>query len=272
MTYTVGKIPIQVPGSLQNPAFSPDGTKLSFTRWSKRYNAGNASIYSFDFATGKTTQIPIEGEANVSQPGSCWNRRGIIFSSDGYEPEGDRACYWDGQRVHVLHSQEDYQTWEPSWGPEFYVAERHHKGHGPGQIVFAHLNGLAEIKELTGPERDCRQPCVSPDGKHVVFQERVRKDEWRLVLQSLDGSAQERVLTNGTDATFSPDGAEIVFSNESGSLAILHLPSGAATPLKVMTPYSGAPSFSPDGKFIAYEGGPSGDDDGPPSAIFIAPV
>ena len=39
--------------------------------------------------------------------------------------------------------------------------------------------------------------------------------------------------------------------------------------VQVETPYSGAPSFSPDGKHIFYEGGPSGDDGGPPTSIYL---
>jgi TolB protein len=261
------KLAIPIRGSLQNPAFSPDGKQISLTCWHRCYNGGQADVFTFNLATQQIAKIPVAGEANVSQPGSCWNSRGIIFSTDKWGP--DSAASWDGIVVRRLFAQGSDQTWEPSWGPDFYVAERHRDGGGPGQIIAASLNHLDTIEELTDAGRDCRQPCVSPDGASIVFQEQM--DDWTLILLDL-ASKHERKLVAGTDATFSRDGKRIVFSNNDGRLQVIDVRTGSVKNVYTETPYSGAPSFSPDDKQIAYEGGPSGDDGGPPTSIYLTEV
>jgi TolB protein len=289
MMFPVGRVNITdkgkyATGSLQNPAFAPDGTRLAFTRWHKAYNDGRASIGVYSFLDGTTSWINAAGEANVSQPGSCWGPHGIIFSSDG-DDGPDVAHCWDGSRVKRLYVPENQhdQTWEPSWGPNFFVAERHCKDSprasaAEGRETKGHIirqwleNG--RVEHLTAHERDCRQPNVSRDGRWMIFQENVRGDDWRLVIRDLNGS-EETVLTDlgleATDATFSSDGRKIVCSHD-GQIVVYDRTTRKKLPVKVETKYSGAPSFSPDDKFIAYEGGPSGDDGDPPSAIYIVPA
>jgi Tol biopolymer transport system component len=269
------KLPIEADGSLQNPAPDPTGKRICFTRFRNRYNGGRSDIGIYDLEKQTTHFIALAGEANVSQPGSCWNERGLIFSSDGYGGP-DRACCWDGKDVHVLYKPTNAQTWEPSLGPDFYVAERHNaSGGGNGVIVGAHFANLDDIKEITEPDRDCRQPCVSPDGKLVLFQEHIdgspdddESGSWHLLLHDL-GSGNETTLPSGTDATFSHDGKRVVFSAEDGRLRVLTIATRIVMPVRVETPYSGAPSFSRDDKKIYYEGGRKGDDGGPPSAIYV---
>jgi TolB protein len=261
-----GKLPIKLSGSLQNPAFSPDGSKLSFTRFRDAYNSGRSDIGFLDLSTGETHVIAMGGEANVSQPGSCWTDRGIIFSSDAFGP--DRACLWDGSKVSVLFHDMEAQTWEPSQCAEFYVAERHnHGGGGKGQIIRSTFADLKTIEPITSPSEDCRQPCLSRDGTQMVYQ---RKDaDWTLILRDL-ASGRERDVVSGTDATFSYDGKRLVFSDADGRLAVIELATGIEKHVATVTPYSGAPSFAPGDQFVAYEGGPDSDDGGRPSAIYIA--
>jgi len=265
------KLSIPLRGSLQNPAPSPDGVSISLTRWRGKYNSGRADVFTYNLATHAVTMLPVSGEANVSQPGSCWNERGIIFSTDHWGP--DCAAYWDGAALHRLFDSGDDQTWEPSWGNDFYVAERHIGGEGPGQIIKASLveQLMSDIDELTHPQDDCRQPCVSPDSSMVIYQQRIDGDIWKLVLLDLN-NRKRSVLPNGTDATFSHDSKRVVFSNNAGKLLVYDLVKKTLSPVTVETRYSGAPSFSRDDKQIFYEGASgngAGDDGGPPTSIYV---
>jgi TolB protein len=290
MMFPVGRVNIidkgkYATGSLQNPAFSPDGTRLSFTRWAKGYNDGKASIGFYSFADGNTTWIKAAGDCCVSQPGSCWGPHGIIFSSEGEADGPDGVHSWDGSTVKRLFVPENKhdQTWEPSWGTNFFVAERHCKDsprasadegrETKGHIIRQWLTN-GKVEHLTAHERDCRQPNVSRDGRWMIFQEGVGGEDWRLVIRDLNGN-EETVLTDlgleATDASFSSDGRKVICSLDE-RVVVYDRATRKKLQVKVETKYSGAASFSPDDRFIAYEGGPDGDDGGPPSAIYIVPA
>jgi hypothetical protein len=52
---------INLTGSLQNPAFSPDGSKILFTRWRNGYNEGPADLYIYDIASENVTELMSDG-------------------------------------------------------------------------------------------------------------------------------------------------------------------------------------------------------------------
>src|SRR5262249_22825929 len=78
------ELPIDATGSLQNAAFSPDGSAIVFTRFHGGYNKGPADILIFDFARRDVRTLIGGDDSNISQPGSTWNARTnrIVFSSD----------------------------------------------------------------------------------------------------------------------------------------------------------------------------------------------
>src|SRR5437867_2367070 len=80
-----GAVEIALPldGSLQNAAWSPNGTQLVFTRFRSGYNKSPADIFFFDLRSKVLRPMVDDGETNVSQPGSTWNARTdrIVFSS-----------------------------------------------------------------------------------------------------------------------------------------------------------------------------------------------
>ncbi|HHH39041.1 MAG TPA: hypothetical protein ENK50_05640, partial [Sedimenticola sp.] len=68
----------------QNPAFSPDGRFMIFTRFDNGYNRGPSGLYRIDLSSGETVRLtPPEDQDNVNLPGGSWNRvkKRIVFAS-----------------------------------------------------------------------------------------------------------------------------------------------------------------------------------------------
>jgi TolB protein len=117
---------------------------------------------------------------------------------------------------------------------------------------------------------------VSPDGKRIVYQRKLESC-WRLFLYDVDHRLHHPLHVSGeaTDATFSPDSREILYSGEFGESdgALLAVPIAGGTPRLIADGgYHGAPSWSPDGRLIACETGPGDPDGGPGTKLAIISV
>ena len=67
------KLEIDLPGSIQNPAFSPDGKTIVFTHFRKGYNKIPSDLYTYNLETKKLNQLVTDGNSNVNLPGESWN-------------------------------------------------------------------------------------------------------------------------------------------------------------------------------------------------------
>jgi TolB protein len=282
-----GAVRLTVPpagASDQNPAFSPDGTRLVFTRFDHGYNDGPASIFLLDLSTRQVTRLtPVEDQDNVNLPGAAWNAPSgrIVLASDRLEADDLWHIAPDGTdfaRI-TTHSGPPWYI-EPSWSPDgqwivFEADEGMPDDQQQGSIwkVRADGTGLAALTDGPRTGTDDRQPNWSPAGDRILFQRRLPpSSDWNVYTMVPDGSDVRQVTvapSSDTDASWSPDGTCIVYSSDHGGLAVPNLfvvAAGGGEPIQITDSdiyEDGAPSWSPDGRWVAFESHVEQDGDAP---------
>jgi len=106
----------------QNPAFSPDGTYLLFTRFEKGYNEGPSAIYLLELATGNINLLTTAPDSDsVNLPGTSWNMASgrITFASDREDTDEIWTMAADGSNLYrVTHHTKPGYFIEPSFSPD----------------------------------------------------------------------------------------------------------------------------------------------------------
>ncbi|MCH7653092.1 MAG: PD40 domain-containing protein [Chloroflexi bacterium] len=272
----------------QNPAFSPDGSRLVFTRFERGYNDGPAGLFLLDILSGITSRItPYEDQDNVNLPGSSWDAAGnrIVFSSDRDDADDLWSVSSDASGlVRITEHEGPPMYYEPSWSPdgEWVVFEARSSGSGEdgqaGEIWKVRADG-SELTQLTEGYDD-RQPNWSHTLDRVLFQRRGRVEpDWEIYTMTPDGEDIRPATTSplsDTDASWSTDGEWIVYSADHGALPspnIFVLPREGGTPIRVTRGdgnEDAAPSWSPDGLWIAFESHNFEDEESPAALWIIA--
>lgn len=276
------RVEVNVSGSLQNPAWSPDGTSILFTRFRASYNQEPADLFILELTEDTPRPLVTDGSGNVNLPGSAWNAvtHEIVFSSSR-EPHDEIFVIDEdglpGDETRIT-GRDTEVAYEPSFSPDggWVVVESHTLDvEDNGVIVKFKLDGTQPYQNLTDPLQDSRQPNWSPTGNLIVYQTR-QQGQWDLRLTDPQG-AQHQALTAGpgdkTDASFSPDGRWVVYSStehgeDTANLFIVPVAGGDSVRLTYFAGYDGAPSWSPDGRQIAFESYVGDGDDGMSTSIW----
>ncbi|MCD6566820.1 MAG: PD40 domain-containing protein [Bacteroidales bacterium] len=260
------KLNIELDGSMQNPAFSPDGNSFIFTRFRNGYNQEPADLFIYNFQTEQITTLVSDGSGNVNLPGSTWNDsiNSIVFSSSR-DPHDEIYLIQEsgttGSETKITN-RTDSVAYEPSMNPDgqWIVFESHKLDvEDNGIITKFKIDGSSSYIQLTSSTNDCRQPNWSPTGDKILFQQS-EAGQWDIWIMDTNGTNKSKVTSgpgDKTDACFTQDGQYIIFSSdfELDYANIYRIPITGGTPeqLSFYSGYDGAPSISPDGLKIIFE-------------------
>ncbi|MFQ6092516.1 MAG: dockerin type I domain-containing protein [bacterium] len=247
----------------QNPAWSPDGTKIIY---STKKNGVSLNIWVMDSDGSDKEALTDNTNDNVNMPGSSWcpaNDR-ICFSSDIIDNDEIWTMGSDGTDLQRV-TDGPARDWEPTWSPdgEWIVFQSDRSGNW--DIYKIRPDGT-DLVPLTSHPADDWEPNWSPVGGRIVFQSQ-RTGDWDVWTMDTSGSELVNITDDpaeDTDPSWSPDGQTIVYSSNYGGHEepeIWTIPAGGQGMPKRITyhpAYDGAPSFSPDGTQIAFESERSG--------------
>jgi Tol biopolymer transport system component len=170
------------------------------------------------------------------------------------------------ERVHTLGSPAYYFSWSPDgskivhtieYGASPDVIGGEHK-----QLAIVNVNSAERVQITHEPANTWNvNPSWSPDGSRILYTRITSISE--LYMVNTDGSNAHLITPHASDGSWSPDAANIVFSESGVGVRTARADGSNPVTLAVVGQYA---TWSPDGSFIVLES-PECDCSQSPSAI-----
>lgn len=257
------KIIYQVPYSIQAPNWTPDGKTLIFN--------SNGLLFNFDLASLAPSELPTDfANDNNNDHVLTFDGKLMGISHHSKDDEGKSIIYYlqvtGGKPVRVTPQGPSYlHGWSPDGRELVYTGGRN----GIFNIYKISKDGGEETRLTTVNALD-DGPEYTPDGRYIYFNS-TRTGKMKIWRMKPDGSDQEQVTFdeyNDWFPHFSPDGKWIVILSYMPDLNPLEhpfykhvyirlMPAEGGQPRVIAYLYGGqgtinVPSWSPDGKYIAF--------------------
>jgi Tol biopolymer transport system component len=262
----------------QNPAWSPDGQEIayskgSFARPSERGNYPSP-LQAMNLTTGEMRQITATGAAgDAVQPN--WSPTGERIAYWGNQSSGQRDIWTVAARggEPVAVTNDPALDWNPIWSPDgrylYFTSDR-----GGSMNLWR-----VPIDEPTGKVLGAPEPVTTPatfsgyisfarDGRHLAYAHVAHQINLQQVgFDPRTARLGEKLvwITQGsriaTDPSLSPDGEWVVFGATGDKQEDLFLVRRDGTEVRQLTndkDKDRAPQWSPDGRQIVFFSGRSG--------------
>jgi Tol biopolymer transport system component len=203
----------------EEPAWSPDGTKIAYSDPAARNSEGDPDYQIF------TMNADGSGQTNISQTGNPYYSD-YDYRRPAWSPDGTKIVYafgglWTMNADGTSQKELFYapvQSIAPAWSPDgrkiAFALSPDRTNYKPYQIYTIKADGSGQTN-ISNSAGDDTLPDWSPDGTKIAFQRSVNGGQPQIYTMNADGSEQTNISNSAAaqyEPAWSPDGTKVLFT------------------------------------------------------------
>ncbi|MEO8288359.1 MAG: hypothetical protein ABI670_18195 [Chloroflexota bacterium] len=249
---------LQIEGTL---AWSPDGQKIILQSTVGGFSRIIRLTVGSDNRQMEAVQLTADINAESVVP--VWSPDGKMIAFQSKRDGGMFQVFVmdaDGNNKRRLSDGKGYAAW-PTWSPDgksiaYVQGELGEAGSKRELMVVPVAGGGAQ--QLTHLDTSVTQPIWSPDGATITCRQTMGQYDIRLLIMKPDGSDQRTLVQNVASSghQYSPDGKKLLYyavsTQEGENIYTVNVADGKITNLTNSAGANYLPTWSPDGKQIAW--------------------